>query len=43
MNHTTGVQRRNAKMFAIFERAKNEGRGLGGSLDKALMAKKNQL
>lgn len=29
-NHTTGAQRRNARMFAIFDRAKSEGRGLVG-------------
>jgi|SRR6185312_6966822 len=27
-NHTTGAQRRNARMDKIFERAKSEGRGL---------------
>ncbi len=29
-NHTTGAQRRNARMEKIFERAKSEGRGLVG-------------
>ena len=27
-NHTTGVQRRNARMYEMFDRAKSEGRGL---------------
>ncbi len=30
-NHTTGAQRRNARMEAIFDRAKSEGRGLVGN------------
>lgn len=30
-NHTTGAQRRNARMDAIFDRAKSEGRGLVGN------------
>lgn len=30
-NHTTGAQRRNARMEKIFERAKSEGRGLVGN------------
>lgn len=29
-NHTTGAQRRNARMDKIFDRAKKEGRGLVG-------------
>lgn len=29
-NHTTGAQRRNARMEKIFARAKSEGRGLVG-------------
>jgi hypothetical protein len=29
-NHTTGAQRRNARMDKIFDRAKSEGRGLVG-------------
>lgn len=30
-NHTTGAQRRNARMDKIFDRAKSEGRGLVGN------------
>ncbi len=30
-NHTTGAQRRNARMEKIFSRAKSEGRGLVGN------------
>jgi hypothetical protein len=30
-NHTTGAQRRNARMDKIFDRAKAEGRGLSGN------------
>ncbi len=30
-NHTTGAQRRNARMDKIFDRAKSEGRGLNGN------------
>lgn len=30
-NYKTGVQRRNDRMFAIFDRAKSEGRGLVGN------------
>lgn len=29
-NHTTGAQRYNKRMHEIFERARSEGRGLGG-------------
>ena len=29
-NHTTGAQRRNARMDKIFDKAKSEGRGLNG-------------
>lgn len=29
-NHTTGAQRRNARMYKIFDKAKSEGRGLNG-------------
>jgi len=31
----TGAQRRNARMDKIFDRAKSEGRGLGGSINKS--------
>jgi len=30
-NHTTGAQRRNARMDKIFDKAKSEGRGLVGN------------
>jgi len=30
-NHTTGAQRRNARMEKIFDKAKSEGRGLNGN------------
>lgn len=33
-NHTSGAQRHNARMDKIFDRAKSEGRGLGGYQDK---------